>query len=317
MSFKICFITELPFIGKVDTLHENMRTEFAWMNALDADNIHISKTNTIADNTYDLGIIIIPKSLENYTQFPIISELSRICKYSAFMQEGPSWYYQSLPIKLSILHFNIMNSVDFVFAHNDCDKLYFEGLLNKPTFINPTLLIENSIGKISNVNRTNVIIGGNLGRWYGGFDSYVVSTQFDSHIYFPSMGRMEANELEIPDIHHLPYMNLKQWIHTLNTFKYAVHLNPNTIGGTFNLNCAFLGIPCIGNIDANTQRKCFPYTSVDVRDISKAKQIANQLKTDDSFYTECSDKAKKLYNLNFSQHIYSNTMFDIFNKILK
>ena len=39
---KIAFLTEMGFEGKIPADHLNMRTEFAWMHALDADhhNIH-------------------------------------------------------------------------------------------------------------------------------------------------------------------------------------------------------------------------------------------------------------------------------------
>jgi hypothetical protein len=40
---KIAFLTEMGFVGKIPENHPNMRTEFAWMHALDADhyNIHL------------------------------------------------------------------------------------------------------------------------------------------------------------------------------------------------------------------------------------------------------------------------------------
>jgi hypothetical protein len=40
---KIAFLTEMGFVGKIPATHPNMRTEFAWMHALDADhyNIHL------------------------------------------------------------------------------------------------------------------------------------------------------------------------------------------------------------------------------------------------------------------------------------
>lgn len=313
---KIAFLTELPFFGKVDSKHENMRTEFAWMNALSADNINIRQTSNIPDNSYDIGILIVPKTLHNYTDVPILEELKRISNKTSFMQEGPSWFYQDLPLNLSIHFFNIMNGVDFVLAHNECDRVYYEGLLNKPAYINPTLMIESAIGKLETVNRNDVILGGNFGRWYGGFDSYVVANQFECNIHAPSMGRMKEDELIIDGIHHLPYLNWKQWIHALNKFKYAVHLNPNTIGGTFYLNCAYLGIPCIGNVKANTQRLCFPDTSVDVQDLVNAKKIAKKLKNDVDFYNHCSNQAKELYMENFHKNVYVQQLKSIIEKVL-
>ena len=58
---KVAYFTEMGFEGKVDrTTHNNMRTEFAWMSALDADhyNVHAPKLK----QDYDLGFVIVPKS---------------------------------------------------------------------------------------------------------------------------------------------------------------------------------------------------------------------------------------------------------------
>jgi hypothetical protein len=118
---------------------------------------------------------------------------------------------------------------------------------------------------------------------------------------------MDKLEPQIEEITHLPYMQWDQWITSLNNFKYAVHLNPNTIGGTFHLNCAYLGIPCIGNIKTNTQRLCFPDLSVEPYDLVKAKSLIKRLVYDKEFYTECSNKAKKLYQEKFYESIYIKT----------
>ena len=39
---KIAFLTEMGFEGKINSNHSNMRTEFAWMYALNADHRHIN-----------------------------------------------------------------------------------------------------------------------------------------------------------------------------------------------------------------------------------------------------------------------------------
>ena len=41
---------------------------------------------------------------------------------------------------------------------------------------------------------------------------------------------------------------------------------PVVAAGTFNLNCDYLGIPCVGYNNVNTQ-KCHPNLSVDVGDV--------------------------------------------------
>ena len=121
------------------------------------------------------------------------------------------------------------------------------------------------------------------------------------------MGRMEKAELNIEDIEHLPYMEWDEWIVRLSKFRYAVHLNPNSIGGTFYLNCAYLGIPCIGNIHTNTQRLCFPDLSVEPDDMKKAKQLLEKLRKDEEFYLYCSNKAEELYLKHFHESVYKDT----------
>ena len=56
---KIAFLTEMNFSGKVSPSHSNMRTEFAWMNALNADHFFIENWNQISG--YDYIMIIFPK----------------------------------------------------------------------------------------------------------------------------------------------------------------------------------------------------------------------------------------------------------------
>ena len=274
---KIVFFSEMTWKGKTLRSHSNMRTEFAWFNILDADHHPINQIQDLPQDSYDLGIIIIPKHVGPYIDIDIVSSLKLSCKKYAFMQEGPSWYFQDLPLQESLWFYNIMLNADFVLAHNDCDKDYYEGLLGKPCFINPTLMVEDLIKDMPESHRNNVIIGGNLVRWYGGFNSLMVAYESGKEIYAPRMGRMQKEELMLDDINHLPYLEWSQWIKKLNEFKYAVHMIPYTIGGTFSLNCAYLGIPCIGNINSNTQRKCFPDLSVQPHDIKKAKELMKKL----------------------------------------
>ena len=69
---KIAFFTEMGFTGKVPRTHDNMRTEFAWMVALQADHYHFSK---VPSTNYDLGIVIIPKKNPEFD----IEALKKVC----------------------------------------------------------------------------------------------------------------------------------------------------------------------------------------------------------------------------------------------
>jgi hypothetical protein len=160
-------------------------------------------------------------------------------------------------------------------------------------------MIEDSIKDLPQVERNNVMIGGNFCSWYSGFDSYIVAQEADCSIYIPSMGRKIDGEEQMHNLNHLPYMNWVDWIKTLNNFKYGVHLMRTHAAGTFALNCAYLGIPCIGYEGLDTQEKCHPNLTVKLGDLATAKEKLILLKTDSNFYNECSKISKQNYKDNY------------------
>ena len=87
------------------------------------------------------------------------------------------------------------------------------------------------------------------------------------------------------------------WMKNLSTFKYAVHLMPTIAAGTFSLNCAYFGIPCIGNREVDTQKLCHSNLAVDVHDVQRAVELAKQLRDDKDFYEDCAYQAKNNYKL--------------------
>ncbi len=205
---EVAFFTEMGFQGKISRTHENMRTEFAWMVALNADHYNI---NSIPNQEYDLGIIIIPKNNPKFD----INSIKKFCNKVAVMQEGPHWYFQDYPLEKQIWYYNILIESDIIFSHNKMDQIYYQGLTNHPNVrIMPSLMIEDAIGELKELEREGVIIGGNFVSWYGGFDSYIVAQEITDTVYAPSMGRKQPGEEEL--VTHLPYMNWKQWIHKLN-----------------------------------------------------------------------------------------------------
>jgi hypothetical protein len=296
---KIAFFTEMNFFGKISRMHENMRTEFAWMCALNADHYNIKQTPT---NKYDLGIVIIPKKNPDFN----INNLKPHCSKIAVMQEGPNWYWQDYPLEQQIWYFNTLISADIIFTHNEIDRKYYQGLTAHPDVrVMPSLMIEDAIGTLDNVERSGVIIGGNFVSWYGGFDSYIIAQEFGSDkIYAPSMGRKQPNEEQL--LEHLPYMQWKEWIYTLNKFKYGVHLMRTHAAGTFALNCAYLGIPCIGYKGLDTQEKCHPDLTIELGDLEFAKKIATKLRNDKEFYLYCSNKCKEIYKELYSEKSFLN-----------
>lgn len=288
---KIAFFTEGQWQGKVSRDHTNMRTEMAWMCTLDADHFNIHNELPSYMGRYDLGIIIIPK---NNPQFDL-EIIKKWCSKVATMQEGPHWYFQDYTMEEQIWWYNTLTEFDMLFAHNKKDVKYYQGLVNKPVEKMPTLMLTERLGILPrSESGYSVMIGGNMVRWYGGFDSYVVAQEFDMPIYAPSMGRKIDREDEM-EINHLPYMTWVEWINTLSQFHSAVHLMPTHAAGTFTLNCAFHGIPCIGYRGLDTQEELHPELTVDDGDLKTAKELANKLKMDKEFYDKCSKTSRDAY----------------------
>jgi len=300
---EVAFFTEMGFHGKIPRTHNNMRTEFAWMVALNAVHYNIKD---VPNKIYDLGITIIPK---NNPQFDL-EKLKKYCNKVAVMQEGPHWYFQDYTLENQIKYYNTLTSADIIFVHNKTDKIYYEGLTSHSDVrVMRSLMIEDAIGSLKEVERQGVITGGNFVSWYGGFDSYIVANSQFEQVTAPTMGRKQEGEEQLITL--LPYMNWKEWIHKLNEFKIGVHLMRTHAAGTFALNCAYLGIPCIGYKGLDTQEQCHPELTVEVGNIGHAKELIKELNNSSEFYNECSRQAKERYKVHYEESKFKSNLFGI------
>lgn len=327
---KIAFITEMGFQGKIPVNHPNMRTEFAWMYALNADhyNIHLAAESRDIQG-YDHIFIIFPKGEVSLNAFAVKQKdilnpasilleknlavrLKQRNKRVHFVQEGPHWLWNDYELQDQVLYYNFIAECDYIFAHNEHDTVYYKGLFpTKPVYALSSLMIHELIQNITSSKEDKTIIGGNFARWYGGFESYIVAQEYGTEVWGQTSHARREGEGQL--VQHLPRMAWVDWIKALSSFKYAVHLMPTVAAGTFSLNCAYLGIPCIGNREVDTQKLCHPALSVDVWDIERARELARRLKEDSNFYEECSYTAKNNYNLFYSLNAWKDNMKKILN----
>jgi hypothetical protein len=199
----------------------------------------------------------------------------------------------------------MLSKCNSIFAHNESDATYYKGMFPNVTVnVIPTLLIETLIKDIQSSPQEKTIIGGNMARWYGGFESFIVAQEFKLPIWGQTSHAMRENEEQL--FNHLPRVSWVDWMRQLSEFKYAVHLMPTVAAGTFSLNCAYFGIPCIGNKHVDTQRICHPELSVDVADIEQARYLAKRLKKDEVFYKHCSKTALENYKKYYNIDIWKN-----------
>jgi len=322
---KIAFLTEMGFRGKIPHDHPNMRTEFAWMHAMDAEHRDIRYYKDLHD--FDHVFIIFPKGrlylsaegskikndhnpVSDLLSANIIDHLKSRNKRVYYIQEGPSWWFNDYEIYDQIHFFNLLTQVDAIFCHNESDKSFYQGLVGtNKVHVMRSLMIDDQLKSIQSNIEDKCIIGGNFSRWYGGFQSYMVAQHFELPIW--AQTSHSTRDYEDQMVNHLPRLLWKDWMQALSGFKFAVHLMPTVAAGTFSLNCAYFGIPCIGNERVDTQKICHPELSVDVEDVKKAKDLAIKLKRDQSFYNHCSKLATQNYEKYYRIDFFKSEIFSI------
>ena len=318
MNKKIIFFTESDWFGKVDRkTFINLRTEYAWMATLNAFHFpihYLLNQNEIED--IDYAFIIWPKSEKIYgldQAWRLIDHLKLVNIKIVFIQEGPHDYFEDYSIKNQLTFIYLLNESDLILCHNKSDISYYKGLVeNIPIDIIPTLLIEDQIQDIKWEPEDKIIIGGNLCRWYGGYKSLRVCCDAMQQKDVMESGRVKENENRFFN-NVLPWTMWLDWMKTLSKYKYAIHMMPTVAAGTFSLNCAFFGIPCVGNKNVDTQRLCFPGLSFDSEDVDSARDKFNLLLNNKDYYKMISKDAKNNYARYFHEDVFKKHM----TKILK
>ena len=200
--------------------------------------------------------------------------------------------------------------MDLIFCHNDVDLLYYNGLTNVRTELLPSVMITDGVKRKVDDGK-GIVVGGNWVWAYGGFDSYQVGLEITDDITAVTTGRMKPEEEQV--LKHLPWMMWSDWINKLSEFRYGIQLGTAS-AGTFNLNCSFHGIPCIGYSNVNTQDILHPLTTVEVGDIDNAKHIARKLK-DEKFYNLCSETTIKRYETFYAEKVFVKSVKEIMKTI--
>ncbi len=305
---RIAFFTESGYTGQVPISTGNMRTDQAWICALEAD--HYPVTN-LPQDTYDIGIVIIPKEknrehLAN-VNYPLIESIRKVCNKVAVMQEGTHWDWMEDSINTMVWFYNQLMQADLLLCHNDIDVKYYRGITDKPCYIMPTLMIEDSI-RVSETKTNSVFVAGNWHQTYRGFDAWIIAQEFDIPMHGFKAGKFREGE-EVTGIQYMPWKPWNEFMYELSKHRYGVQTYV-TSAGQFPLNCAYLGIPCIGYNQVDTQRNLFPDLSVEVGDVLAARKLVHKLK-ERSFYEDCSDKAKNLYTEMYSEEVFIKKLKDI------
>ena len=310
---QIAFFSEGGYTGKVPR-NMPMRTDQAWVCALDAVHHCVFKLNEV-NQKYDVGVVIIPKEKNREhlvkQQYPLIDNIRNYCNKVIIMQEGCHWDWMEDPVETMVWFYNQLLKADLLLCHNDADVKYYQGITDIKSLILPTLMIEDTIKTAPQEDR--VFVAGNWHLTYRGFDAWIISNEFDMPKYGFKAGKYKEGE-DINGINYLPWMQWDQFMLELSKCKYGIQTYQSS-AGQFPLNCAYLGIPCIGYNDVNTQRDLFPSLSVDRGDIVAARRLANQLQTDKGWYREMAKIAKFNYNQWYKEEKFLENWNEIIKKL--
>ena len=317
--------SEMGFEGKFSKDYPYMRVFETQIYFLDAQ--HIPLSNILQDNKvysgdlwWNIGKGGFDKPYISfvYNNFHNTVDLLKEKFDNVYIyQDGEIGWWNQVDVRLQVWWFNQLNSSDKIFVPNETDVNFYRGLFpNKRIGVMRSVMTDEGLNKSMFVEREDkAIISGPCTYEYNGFPQILLASNLDIPIDIPPMGedRMPLDSRDMAEnmgVNYLEYMTWIEWMYNLSRYSYGFMLMNATAAGSFALNCAYHGIPCVGDKKADTQRILFPELSVDTFEIGNALDIVNKLKKDRTFYRDISQKAIEIYNEEFSQEKY----LEILNK---
>ena len=223
-------------------------------------------------------------------------------------QDGEIGWWNQVDTRLQAWWYNQLRAASGILVPNSTDVSFYKGLFpDKEIKVIRSVMTDEGLDKSKFKPKENrTLITGPLTREYNGFSQLLLAHNLDMPVDIPPMGesRMPKDSWEMAPnlgVNYLQYMSWAEWMYNLSRYKVGYMMSAATASGSFALNCAYLGIPCIGDKRADTQSILFPDLAVDVFDNEKALKLTFKLKNDLDFYLEVSNKAKELYKKEFTK----------------
>jgi len=223
-------------------------------------------------------------------------------------QDGEIGWWNQVDTRLQAWWYNQLRAASGILVPNSTDVSFYKGLFpDKEIKVIRSVMTDEGLDKTKFKPKENrTIVTGPLTREYNGFSQLLLAHNLDMPVDIPPMGesRMPKDSWEMAPnlgVNYLQYMSWTEWMYNLSRYKVGYMMSAATASGSFALNCAYLGIPCIGDKRADTQNILFPDLAIDVFDNEKALELTLKLKNDLDFYIEVSNKAKRLYKQEFTK----------------
>ncbi len=230
-------------------------------------------------------------------------------------QDGEVGWWNQVDTKLQAWWYNQLQQADGILVPNSIDVNFYKGLLPHSNIkVIRSVMTDGGLDKSKfKPKEDKVIINGPLTPEYNGFSQIILAHNSGMGIDIPPMGesRMPKDSWDMADnlgINYLKYMSWTDWMYNLNRYKIGYMMTPAMASGSFALNCAYLGIPCIGNKNADTQRILFPDLAIDPFDNKSALELTLKLTNDLDFYKKISTKSQILFYKEFTKEKMLNIL---------
>ena len=301
--------SEMNFAGKFPDNYPHMRVLETQLRFLDTDHIPLfnilqSDTKYNGDVVYNIGKGDLDKDYIRilYTQFNNVVELLKQKFDKVYIyQDGEIGWWNQTDVKLQVWWYNQLESSDGILVPNSTDVNFYKGIFpDVPIKVIRSVMTDVGLDKSKFKPKSGrSIVTGPLTREYNGLVQVLLAHNYGLPVDIPLMGesRMPKDSWEMADnigVNYLPYMSWIDWMYNLNQYEIGYMMSAATASGSFALNCAYLGIPCIGDKRADTQSLLFPDLAVDWFDTKTALELTLRLKQDKDFYNSVVNKAKKI-----------------------
>lgn len=309
--------SEMGLEGRFNANHPYLRVFETQLLFLDLEHIPVFKLLQ-SNNSYqgDLLFNIGKGGFEKdyirllYTNFNNVVELLKNKFNKVYIyQDGEVGWWNQVDVKLQVWWYNQLASSDGIIVPNTSDIKFYKGMFPEtPIKVIRSVMTDEGLDKSKFKPKSGrSIITGPLTREYNGLAQVLLAHNYGLPIDIPPMGesRMPKDSWEMADnigVNYLSYMTWIDWMYNLNQYEIGYMMAAATASGSFALNCAYLGIPCIGCNKTDTQLLLFPELAVDSFDTQKALELTLKLKNDKEFYNKVSLYAKKMYEKEFSRN---------------
>ena len=238
----------------------------------------------------------------------VVAQLKEKFEEVYIYQDGEIGWWNQVDTRLQAWWYNQLRAANGILVPNSTDVSFYKGLFpDKKIKVIRSVMTDEGLDKTKfKPKEDRTIVTGPLTREYNGFSQLLLAHNLDMPVDIPPMGesRMPKDSWEMASnlgVNYLQYMSWTEWMYNLSRYKVGYMMSAATASGSFALNCAYLGIPCIGDKRADTQSILFPDLAIDVFDNKKALNLTLKLKNDLDFYIEVSNKAKRLYKKEFTK----------------